>query len=417
MKKIAVIGSGISGMTAAYLLSRKHTVWLFEKDTRLGGHTHTHAIETSKGIRAIDTGFIVHNDRTYPNLVRLFDELGVERQKSDMSFGVSDAATGMEYSSRGLKGFFATRSNLLQLAHYRFFAELLRFNRESTNLLRMGNALRMTMGEYLRQQNYSEDFARLYLYPMAASVWSTSVDQMKEFPAMTLLQFFYNHGFLTVNDHPQWYVVKGGSSSYIGPLTAPYQERIETGCEIRYVRVCESGPVVEFADGRALEFDEVVFACHGPQALRLLADATEAETDVLGSFATNKNVATLHTDAKLLPRKKAARASWNYYLGADCSAPTLTYHMNRLQSLDTPEEYCVTLNGEDRIEHASVLREMKYEHPLYTLEAVQAQQRWADVSGVRHLHFCGAYWFYGFHEDGLNSAIRVAKALGVEWAQ
>jgi len=420
MSKIAVIGAGIAGMSAAYLLSRKHEVWLYEREPRLGGHTHTHNIETSVGLRAIDSGFIVHNDRTYPNLVRLFAELGVERQKSDMSFGVIDEAGDMEYSSRGLRGFFATRRNLFQPAHYRFFSELVRFNRESTQLLEQGNALRMTMGQYLRQQKYDAEFTRLYLYPMASAVWSTSLDQMENFPAMTLLKFFLNHGFLTVNNHPQWYVVKGGSSQYIAAITAPYRERIVTSSEINRVCGTRAGVVIEFEEAGEAKFDEVVFACHAPQALEMIGDATELEREVLGCFATNRNLTTLHTDAKLLPKQKDARASWNYYLGnyyggRKSSAPTLTYHMNRLQSLDTTEDYCVTLNDAGQIDETKVLREMTYYHPLYTMDAAQAQQRWAEVSGVRHLHFCGAYWFYGFHEDGLNSGIRVAKSLGVDW--
>ena len=402
-------------MSAAYLLSRKHEVWLFERETRLGGHTHTHSIGTSRGPRAIDTGFIVHNDRTYPNLVRLFAELGVERQKSEMSFGVTDARSGMEYSSRGLAGFFATRRNLFRAAHYRLLLEIARFNRESTRVMEQGVALEKTLGEYLREYSFSEDFARLYLYPMAAAVWSTSLDQIEEFPATTLLRFFLNHGLLTLNGHPQWYVVKGGSSAYIDPLTAPYRDRIVTGAAIRSVCPGQYSRTIHFEDGTVQNFDEVVFACHAPQALLLIGDASETEHAVLGCFRTNENVAALHTDAALLPKAPAARASWNYYLGRQSSAPTLTYHMNRLQSLDTPEDYCVTLNDAGVINRKTLLREITYFHPLFTLDAERAQQRWAEVSGVRHMHFCGAYWFYGFHEDGLNSAIRVAKSLGVDW--
>lgn len=415
MSRIAVIGSGISGMSAAYLLSRKHEVWLYERESRLGGHTHTHGVETSCGPRAIDTGFIVHNDRTYPNLVRLLAELGVERQKSDMSFGVSDAESGTEYSSRGLTGFFATRKNLFRPAHYGLFRSILHFNRESMRRMREGIPLEMTLGEYLARYRFSAEMARLYLYPMASAVWSTSLEEINEFPAATLLQFFLNHGFLTIDDHPQWYSVKGGSSSYIGPLTAPYRDRIVTGAAIRAVCGGERGAAVHFEDGNEQKFDEVVFACHGPQAMRLIGNPTEAELEILECFETSKNLATLHTDERMLPTAKAAWASWNYRLEGRGSATTVTYHMNRLQSLDTPEEYCVTLNDSGAVDRGKILREIDYLHPLFTLEAVRAQQRWAEVSGVRHLHFCGAYWFYGFHEDGLNSAIRVAKTLGVEW--
>ncbi len=415
MSRIAVIGSGISGMSAGWLLSRRHEVWLYERETRLGGHTHTHEIETSHGPRAIDSGFIVHNDRTYPNLVRLLRELGVARQKSDMSFSVSDAESGMEYSSRGLGGFFATRTNLFRPAHYGLFRSIVRFNRQSTRLLQEGLPQEITLGEYLESYSFGADLARLYLYPMASAVWSTSLDDIDRVPAATLLHFFRNHGFLTIDDHPQWYAIKGGSSSYIGPLTSTYRDRVVTGAAIRGVCGGEGRAVIHFADGSKQSFDEVVFACHGPQALLLIGDPTPAEQSILGCFETTRNVATLHTDASLLPRAGAARASWNYRLTGQSSAPTVTYHMNRLQSLDTPEEYCVTLNDTGAIDPEKVLREVAYEHPLYTMDAVRAQQRWAEVSGVRHLHFCGAYWFYGFHEDGLNSAIRVAKSLGVDW--
>jgi uncharacterized protein len=422
MSRVAVIGAGISGMAAAYLLSRKHTVWLFEREDRLGGHTHTHDIATSRGTQPIDTGFIVHNDRTYPNLVRLFGELGVARQKSDMSFGVSCQATGMEYSSRGVKGFFARRRNFLRPAHYRLFAEIARFNRVSNEFVTRGAAvemMEMTLGEYMHAHEFSDEMARLYLYPMASSVWSTSLDEIASFPALTLLRFFFNHGFLTVNGHPQWYSVAGGSSTYIAPLTAPYRERVVIGAKIGSVGHEAGAPVVRFMNGRAEKFDEIVFACHAPQALGLLEAPTAAEQSTLSAFRTSKSHTVLHTDSRLLPRRPDARASWNYHLstasGATSGAATLTYHMNRLQNIAAPEDYCVSLNRTAAIDPTKVLREMEYFHPLYTLDAVRAQGRWSEMSGQRNLHFCGAYWFYGFHEDGLNSAIRVAKRLGVDW--
>ena len=415
MSRIAVIGSGIAGMSAAWLLSRKHEVWLYEREPRLGGHTHTHRIETSLGPRSIDTGFIVHNDRTYPNLLRLLRELGVDRQKSDMSFGVSDTQSGMEYSSRGLAGFFATRGNILRPAHYRLFRSIVRFNRESTQHLQEGIPLEMTLGEYLHRYQFGADLARFYLYPMASAVWSTSLEDIDKFPASTLLQFFLNHGFLTVNDHPQWYAIKGGSSSYIQPITQPLRDRVVTDARIKAVHGGDRGATIHFENGEEQQFDEVVFACGGPQAMQLIGDPTAVEKHVLSSFKTTRNTAVLHTDHRLLPRAKAARASWNYRLDKQGGPATVTYHMNRLQSLDTPEHYCVTLNDKGTIDSNKILRALEYDHPLYTVESVRAQAKWAEVSGVRHLHFCGAYWFYGFHEDGFNSAIRVAKALGVDW--
>lgn len=411
MSRIAVIGGGIAGMSAAYLLSRNHVVWLFEKESRLGGHTHTHAVETSRGVLPIDTGFIVHNDRTYPNLVRLFRELGVERQPSDMSFGVSCRETGLEYSTRGLNGFFGAR-NWLRFRQYRLLAEILRFNREARDLLRDPANSEIKLGDYLRARGFGGDFARYYLNPMASAVWSTSLDEIEDFPAFTLIRFFDNHGLLGLTTQAQWYVLKGGSSSYIAPLTAPYNRRIRLGAQIESVTRRPGSVQIAFAAHPPEQFDEVVFACHAPQALALLKGATPLESSILGLFRTSRNEAVLHTDSRLLPRRPAARASWNYHLGASPRRATVTYHMNRLQGLSAPEDYCVTLNDTAAIDERRILRTMTYFHPLYTLDAVRAQARWPEISGCNRTHFCGAYWFYGFHEDGLNSAIRVAESVG-----
>jgi len=415
MSRIAVIGAGISGMAAAYLLSRKHEVSLFEREPRLGGHTHTHAIETSQGVLPIDTGFIVHNDRTYPNLVRLLQELGIERQASDMSFGVSCRQSGFEYSSRGLSGFFAGRRNWFRLGHYRFLAEIVRFNREARKLLQDPANAEITLGDYLRANQFSGDFIRYYLHPMAAAVWSTSLEEIEGFPAFTLIRFFENHGLLGLTSAPQWYVLRGGSSSYIPGLTAPYRDRICLAAKINGVTRTPAAVQISFQDRAAEHFDEIVFACHAPQTMELLRDAKPLERQVLSGFHTSRNQTVLHTDSTLLPRRLGARASWNYHLGTTRRAATLTYHMNRLQGLPTPEDYCVTLNDTQSVDETKILREMTYFHPLYTLEAVRAQARWSEISGQNRTHFCGAYWFYGFHEDGLNSAIRVAESLGVSW--
>jgi predicted NAD/FAD-binding protein len=415
MSRIAVIGSGIAGMAAAYFLSPKHEVHLLERDSRLGGHTHTHPVETSGGILPIDSGFIVHNDRTYPNLVKLFRQLGVERQKAEMSFGVSCRKTNFEYSSRGVRGFFAQKRNYLRPAHFRLLKEILRFNREARSVLDDPAGAAMTLGEYLHVNFFSDDFARLYLYPMAAAVWSTSMEEIEGFPAATLVRFLDNHGLLGINTHPQWYVIKGGSSRYIAPLTRPYAARIRTCANIAAVTRASEGVSIRFENGTSDNFDEVVFACHAPQALALLADASPLERSVLGSFATSRNHTLLHTDSRLLPKRPRARASWNYHLGTGSDAATVTYDMTRLQSLPVPERYCVTLNANGSVAAKSVLREMMYAHPLMTLAAIRAQGRWREISGENHTHFCGAYWFYGFHEDGLNSAIRVADSLNAPW--
>ena len=407
MSRVAVIGSGISGMSAAYFLSRKHEVWLFENQDRLGGHTHTHAIDGHQ----IDTGFIVYNERTYPNLVKLLADLGVASQPSDMSFSVFHPSTSFVYSSNGLDGFFADRRNLFRPSHYRLGMDILRFNKESPRLLETNDDV--SLADYLEREKYSQIFKDLYLYPMASAIWSTSLGQIGQFPALTLIRFFANHNLLSVGHHHVWQAVKGGSSSYIEPLTRTYRDRIVLNTKIQSIVSKLTGIEIRMANGDVQSFDEIVFACNAQQALAMLPDATEKERAVLSNFHTSENRASLHTDETLLPKQGAARASWNCILGGDGGA-ALTYHMNRLQNLPGPLQYCVTLNAGSLIDPTKLLRTLEYRHPLYTLKAVAAQQRWHEISGQRHIHFCGAYWFYGFHEDGLNSGMRVARQLGVD---
>lgn len=418
MSRIAIIGSGIAGLAAAYYLSRKHEVFLYEKEPRLGGHTHTVTVDSSIGPLPIDTGFIVHNDLTYANLIRLLGELGVPRADSDMSFGVSCRKTGYEYSSRGLRGYFAQKKNLLQAKPWRLFAEIRRFNREAVGVLQRPDAERLKLGEFLEQKQFSAEFREMYLAPMASAVWSCAHDAVNEFPAATLIRFFDNHRFLSLNDQPRWKTIPGGCSRYIAPITKPLRDRIYSGVDIRGVTRDALGITLHLGTERpAQRYDQVVFATHGNQALALLADASEAEREVMGAFHTSRNDVVLHTDETLLPRREAARASWNYLLHLDerngQGPVTMTYHMNGLQSLPTRENYCVTLNANAHIRPEKILRKLVYHHPLYTLEAIRAQKRWQEISGANRTHFCGAYWSYGFHEDGVTSALRVAKALGV----
>ena len=416
MKRIAVVGSGIAGLASAYFLSRRHEVHLFERDQRLGGHTHTVMADSSLGPVALDTGFLVHNDRTYPRLVRLFHELGIETLASDMCFAVACTGTGLEYSSRGARGFFAQARNLVSPTHFGLLSEIFRFNREAPRLLATPDAERMTLGEFLDAKRFSEIFVHRYLLPMASAIWSASLASIRAFPALTMIRFLDNHGLLAVTGQPSWKVVKGGSRSYIPKLTAPFANRINTSSSIRGIARDEHGVTIRFAHRPDRRFDDVVLACHGDQVLPLLDDPTVAEREVFDSFRTTTNTAWLHTDASVLPTREAARASWNYRLHHESDlAPTVTYDLNRLQGLRTREQFCVTLNPTGDIDDSKVLRRLSYQHPLFDHRAEQSQQRWADVSGVRRTHFCGAYWFYGFHEDGLRSALRVAKALGVEW--
>jgi predicted NAD/FAD-binding protein len=409
MKRIAVVGGGIAGLGAAYVLSRRHEVHLFEKAPRLGGHTHTIAVDGADGPLALDTGFLVHNDRTYPNLVRLFAELGVETQPSDMSFGVTCRRTGYEYSSRGVAGFFADPRNLVRPRHYRLLAEIVRFNREAPAVLADPEGAATTLGEFVERRRFTDDFLRYYLYPMASAVWSASTHAIRSFPAPTLVRFFDNHGMLGLDTHPRWKVVRGGSHRYLDPITAPYRDRVRTNAGIRSIARLDRGVELRFAHAPAERFDEVVLACHGDQVLGLLADPSHAEREVFGRFETTRNDVWLHTDPAMLPRRAAARASWNYNLdGDDARGATVTYHLNRLQSLNPPG---------GAIDPARVLARLVYHHPSYTAATLAAQARWAEVSGLRHTHYCGAYWRYGFHEDGFVSALRVAGALGVDWSR
>jgi predicted NAD/FAD-binding protein len=416
MKHIAVIGAGISGLGAAYLLSRRHRVTLYERASRLGGHTHTIVTEDRDGgAIPLDTGFLVHNHVTYPNLVRLFREIGIETQPSDMSFSVTCPVSGFEYSSRGPTGFFAQPRSLLRLEHYLLLRDILRFNREAPTVLDTPEAVGWTIADFLDARAYSDVFVQRYLVPMTAAIWSSSFAGIRQFPAQMLVRFMHNHGMLSMGAHPQWSVIRGGSHSYIPKLTAPVADVI-VNASLRSIARAESHVTLAFTNRPPQRVDEVVFACHGDQVLPLLLDPTDAEREVFREFTTTANEAWLHADDRWLPHARRARASWNYRLGAvDDSPPAVTYHLNRLQRLETTRQYCLTLNPREPVADGHVIRKMNYRHPRYTVAALRAQHRWSEVSGVKRTHYCGAYWRYGFHEDGFVSAIRVANVLGVRW--
>lgn len=410
--KIAIIGSGIAGNVAAHHLHRDHDITLYEGDSHIGGHTHTHAVEYDGERYAIDTGFIVFNDWTYPNFIALLNELGVDSQPSAMSFSVRNERSGLEYNGTSLNSLFAQRLNLLRPSFHRMIRDILRFNREAPALLE--SAQETTLGDYLATQNYSEEFVGNYLIPMGAAIWSTEPARMLAFPARFFVRFFHNHGMLSVGNRPQWRAIKGGSASYVDKLVAPFRNRIRLNTPVDSVRRLPDRVVVKARGAEAEHYDQVFLACHSDQALQLLIDATPLECEVVGAIAYQENEAVLHTDISLLPRSRRAWAAWNYHVvqaSEQAAGPraTLTYNMNILQNLKSRHTFCVTLNPTAKIAPQHILKRITYHHPLFTPDAVSAQQRQQLVNGVNRTYFCGAYWRYGFHEDGLLSALNALQ--------
>ena len=412
--KIAVVGSGIAGLGAAWLLSRQHEVVLFERESRLGGHTHTHAVEQGGRNYRVDTGFIVFNPGNYPLLTKLFDELGVPSQPTTMSFSVHDDGNGLEYNATDLNGLFCQRRNLVSPRFWRMVREITRFYRDAPALL-ADPGPGPTLGSYLRERNYSDLFVRDHLVPMASALWSSPSETILDFPAKYLVRFMDNHHMLQVRDRPMWRVVCGGSSRYIEAMQKTWNVQLRLSSPVREVRRDAAG--VEIATDRGSErFDQVVMACHSDQALALLADPSQAERDVLGAIHYQANETVLHTDASLLPRQRKAWAAWNAYVPKAPGAPcTVSYCMNHLQSLDSPEPFVVTLGRGQAIDPGKVLARMQYQHPVYTHASVAAQGRRGEINGGNRTWFAGAYWGFGFHEDGLRSGVEVARALGATW--
>lgn len=409
--KIAVVGTGVSGLVSAWLLQRQHDVTVFEARDRIGGHTNTVDCELGGKSYRVDTGFIVHNDRTYPNLQRIFSELGVQTTPTSMSFSVREALTGIEYSSQSI---LARRRNLLNGRVLTMTRDILRFNRDAERLLDEGDQ-RTTLGALLESRGYSRAFTDLYIVPMGASIWSTDPERMMGFPAHTFIRFLINHGLTSLFDRPQWYVVEGGSRDYVDRMTASFADRIRVSSPVERIRRDLDGVDVTVRGKPSERFDRVVIAAHSDQALRMLADPSDAEREVLGAMPYQLNDAVLHTDATLLPKTKRAWASWNYLIPSSREDKVVvTYDMNALQGIEgCAETFCVSLNAGDRIDPERILYRTTYAHPLYTAQSVAAQARVDEVSGPRNTYYCGAYWRYGFHEDGVVSALAVAKKLGV----
>ncbi|MGB4247043.1 MAG: FAD-dependent oxidoreductase [Pseudohongiellaceae bacterium] len=422
--KIAIIGSGISGLTAAYYLHKQHDITVYEADTRLGGHTATVDVTLGGHSWSIDTGFIVFNDWTYPNFIRLMDEIGVASRQSDMSFSVSCERTGLEFAGVDgrlalLNGLFAQRSNLLSPTYIGMLLDIVRFNKQAVADVELDRIDRdITLRDYVAKHHLGSQFTEFYLIPMASAIWSTPIRQMYEFPMRFMLPFMYRHGLLSVSKRPKWRTIVGGSKSYIAPLSAGFSDRIRLGTPVTGISRQQDSVTVETA-GQVETFDHVVLACHSDQALALLTDATQVESAILSAVRYQENDVVLHTDIGQMPTNSRAWASWNYRLRPGCedALPIVTYDMNRLMGLDSPARFCVTLNNTAAIAPESILGRFNYAHPIFTQGGVDAQLRWNQVNGARRTWFCGAWWGKGFHEDGVVSAIRVADALGASVAE
>lgn len=408
---IAIIGGGISGLTAAYHLCDRHDITLIEANDYVGGHTNTVNVELDGQHYAIDTGFIVFNDRTYPSFCRLMEELDVASQPTSMSFSVRCDQTGLEYRGADLNGLFAQRRNLFRPGFYRMLRDFLRFSKQSIFELDVLDES-VTVAEFFRRERYSREFIQQYFLPMGSAIWSCPRGVFEQFPIRFIVEFYRHHGLLSVDDRPQWRVIRGGSYQYVAAMTRHFGDSIHTNCRVESVQRDDSGVVVHTRDG-SQRFDHVVFACHSDQALSILGtEATPAEREVLAAIPYERNVAVLHTDTSMLPKTKRAWASWNYHLPTERGdKTTVTYNMNILQGIQSPHVFCVTMNGEHLIDPARVLGRFVYHHPVFTVQRTAALRRHGELVDANHTSYCGAYWGNGFHEDGVKSALAVCRLI------
>lgn len=414
-KKIAIIGSGISGISCAWLLQKDHDITLFEKNNYIGGHSNTASIQYDGESEVnVDTGFIVFNFRTYPNLKAFFELLGVEIMKSNMSFGIKNLDNNLEYCGSSLAGLFAQKKNLLNPRFLRMIKDILKFNKTAIEMIESGVDFgEMTLFEFINKINMGEYFRDYYLLPMAGAIWSCPVETIKNYPAATFLQFFYNHGLLTVKNQPQWYTVKGGSKEYVKKMVAEFRDKIKLGCTIKSARKSVDKVILTDQSGEEYEFDDVIFASHGDQTHTMISDKTPEEEAILGAIKYSQNVAVLHKDPSQMPTNQKAWASWVYLSKKSEDKVSLTYWMNNLQGIDETKPLFVTLNPIEEVNKSDIFGTYYYEHPIFDNQTIKAQEQLHTIQGKRNMWFCGAWTKYGFHEDGLNSAIEVAKHFGI----
>lgn len=417
MKKIAIIGTGVSGLTCGHLLHKHYDVTLFEKNDYIGGHTATVDVDI-KGVNyAVDTGFIVFNNRTYPYFEKLLERISIKKQETQMSFSVHNEATGFEYNGHTFTSLFAQRRNIFRPKFWRLLSDIVNFNKLCKAIHEKGEYQQsQTLGQLLNENQFNDFFKYHYILPMGAAIWSTSIKEMENVGVEFFVKFFFNHGLLDITNRPQWYVVPGGSREYINPLIKGFADRIKLNTDIKSVTRANDDVTIELANGEQHFFDKVIFACHSDQALKLLGDATSQEKSVLGAIPYTENSVVLHTDTNLLPDRKAAWASWNYLLNNNTDkAAVVTYQMNILQGIQSDTQFCVTLNHLEGIDKSKILREFTYHHPVFNKESIAAQGLKQTIDGQNNSYFCGAYWYNGFHEDGVRSGVDVARQLGVEF--
>ncbi len=417
--KVAIIGSGISGLTASYYLQHKYDITLFEANDYIGGHTATKTVTVDEGTFNIDTGFIVFNDWTYPNFIRLLEQINVESLATDMGFSVSCDQTGLEYSGESFATLFAQKRNIFSLKHWRMLKDIVTFNNEAKARFEQNKLDEsITLGEFIQELGLSDQFRDKYLIPMGAAIWSSGLQEMLQFPALYFVRFFKNHGLLNINDRPQWRVIKGGSNSYVEKLLAQLNITIKTSTPVTSIEQTEQGwsVITQYGgDTQTNQFQHIIFACHSDTAAKLLPTSASAQKALLAQLPYKSNEVVLHTDTSLLPRKRSTWSSWNYRLRTESTQQaTLSYDMNILQRLDCETRFVVTLNDTQAIDPNKILGSYHYDHPVYNLGSLSAQQQRATINGIDNLWFCGAYWYAGFHEDGVRSALDVANGLGAD---